>query len=81
MLESVKQNIGHQFKFSGFIQFLQLCSNKVLKENITQTLEKMEFSAGLKAFRDKQVCKLSFFKAINSYDKLYADHLEKKRQI
>lgn len=76
----VKQNCGFLFRYSCFIQFLQRCSTKILKENITQTLEKMELSSGLKALREKKVVKLSFFKAINAYDKQYADHLEKKRQ-
>ena len=69
------------FKYSSFIQLLQRCSNKILKENITQTLEKIELSRGLASLGEKKVMKLSFFKAINSYDKLYANHLEKKRQL
>ena len=69
------------FKFSSFIQFIQRCSTKILKENITQTLEKMELSRGLASLKEKKVMKLSFFKAIHSYDRLYANHLEKKRQI
>ena len=73
------KNVGHLFKFSCFIQFLQQCNSKILKENIAQTLQKMEYSSGLKSFCAKNVVKISFFKAINSYDKCFSDHLEKKR--
>ena len=78
-IESIVKNVGHLFKFSCFIQFLQQCNNKILKENIAQTLQKMEYSAGLKSFCAENVVKISFFKAINSYDKCFSDHLEKKR--
>ena len=78
-VESMIKNVGHLFKFSCFIQFLQQCNSKILKENIAQTLQKMEYSSGLKSFCAKNVVKISFFKAINSYDKCFSDHLEKKR--
>ena len=69
MDQIVKQNCGFMFRYSAFIQFLQRCSTKILKENITQTLEKMELSNGLKILREKKGVKISFLKAINAYDK------------